>query len=334
VHWAVENERDDVVVALCTGGGDIAGVSPNLCNSDGWSALHWAARADRVELVGFLVERGALLESRTSEGHTPLHIAAMHGSGQAACVLLHFGSDETAHDQKESAWTALHWAAANGHRQLVEPLLTAAVRSAIDPAAAATLAAALRDRLDGDGWSPLHRAAAAGHARVIAALLEAEADIEGMHRSSGRRALHVAAIEGRAEVVRLLLDCQADASAADSAGQTALDLALKGGWDDVVLLMDPDHDLELDMGTLGLGTAQVRTEIPATPLSTGAAGCAVRGASPVSRVHSRRSGRMRRPRWWWGSAQRGGGGRCSPIRRRKTVAEAALPSTVVVRTIH
>lgn len=59
----------------------------------GRTALHWAARHNRPEIIRWLVQSMvARLEAPDIDGSTPLHVAAMRGSAEAAAALLELGS--------------------------------------------------------------------------------------------------------------------------------------------------------------------------------------------------------------------------------------------------
>ena len=49
--------------------------SPTDVNSNGWTALHVAARYDKHECVQFLLTRGARKEARDSDRKTPIQLA-------------------------------------------------------------------------------------------------------------------------------------------------------------------------------------------------------------------------------------------------------------------
>jgi uncharacterized protein len=127
-----------------------------------------------------------------------------------------------------------------------------------------------------DGWSPLHLAAFFGQRETAEALLDAGADVRAVARNSeanlainaaaagpradrrpeivkllitrgtpvdgrgspaGHSPLHEAAFNGDLALVRLLLDSGADRSLRNGEGETALDIALKHGRQEVAGLL-------------------------------------------------------------------------------------------------
>jgi ankyrin repeat protein len=125
--------------------------------ADGTTALHWAVRYDDIELAARLLEAGADATARNRYGVTPLYLAALNGSARmierlldagadanevgnegetvlmtvaqtgvvaAADVLLAHGAEVDAREEWHGQ-TALMWAAAEGHPQMLERLIDA-----------------------------------------------------------------------------------------------------------------------------------------------------------------------------------------------------------------
>jgi ankyrin repeat protein len=105
--------------------------------------------------------------------------------------------------------TALHYAAENGCREIVEALL----------AAGADVNAANRF-----AHSPLHNAAREGRAEIVQLLLRHGADTRGHEQQDGSP-LNWAIREKRVEVVKLLLAAGADTRSVNKEGQSALQVA-------------------------------------------------------------------------------------------------------------
>jgi uncharacterized protein len=63
---------------------------------DGTTALHWAARADRLDTVRLLLESGADADAADRYGVTPLYLAAENGSPAVIAALLDAGADVNA----------------------------------------------------------------------------------------------------------------------------------------------------------------------------------------------------------------------------------------------
>lgn len=54
----------------------------------GFTALHWAARNGRYEMVDFLLELGVDICSKTNGGYTPLHLATMYNHNNVVLLLV------------------------------------------------------------------------------------------------------------------------------------------------------------------------------------------------------------------------------------------------------
>jgi uncharacterized protein len=100
--------------------------NPSLLEShstDGWTPLHLAAFFGHAELVDALLSRGVKIDSRSTNAmeNTPLHAAAAGGHTAIVERLLKGGADPRA--TQHGGWTALHSAAQNGNRAMVEVLV-------------------------------------------------------------------------------------------------------------------------------------------------------------------------------------------------------------------
>jgi ankyrin repeat protein len=152
--------RNDVesVGTLLRGGADV-----NVSQSDGMTALHWAALNGSVEIAKMLAYAGAHLEAGTRIGsYTPLHLASQAGDAALVAALLEAGADANAVTATGGA-TALHFAAAAGSA----PTITTLLDHRADPNATETAW----------GNTPLMFAAAANHVDAVATLVGRGADI-------------------------------------------------------------------------------------------------------------------------------------------------------------
>ena len=61
--------------------------------NNGDTALHWASRTGRAEVVRELLSRGAPLNAQANDGCTPLIRASIKGNLAAATLLLDAGAD-------------------------------------------------------------------------------------------------------------------------------------------------------------------------------------------------------------------------------------------------
>ena len=170
--------------------------------------------------------------SQYSSGYfrmTDLTVTSRFGLVLLVQLLLDKGADLS--NTAEQGWTALHWAAQEGH----EPVTRLLLDREADVSAT-----------DERGWTALHLAAEIGHEPVTRLLLDREADVSATNER-GWTALHLAASIGHEPVTRLLLEKRAKPSATSTSGETALDIARerdfewdnRSDYDAVIQLLEP-----------------------------------------------------------------------------------------------
>lgn len=76
------------------------GVEPNGANKYGWTALHEAAKAGNVDLMGLFLEKKASLEKANEHGWTALHVASSVGQLEAVKFLIEHGANVNALSMK------------------------------------------------------------------------------------------------------------------------------------------------------------------------------------------------------------------------------------------
>ena len=195
-----------------------AAVDARCLEAGGSCLLHAASVGGRLHVVSELLEQGASVDARNSDGGTALMEACLCSHHTTALLLLeHSASIDL---QSVKGGTALMCAASSGHKGIVAELLCRGAR--VD----------LRDIISG---TCLMHAASQGHSEVLQLLLAHGHD--SSHRSSlvdtqddlGQSALTCAAARGHESCVRLLLQAGADTGRRTGANLTALQLAVAHG---------------------------------------------------------------------------------------------------------
>lgn len=139
IVWAARNLEYDQVKLLLENGADVNAASgpweskvPVMCKilrvrrgslkyELGMTALIWAARNGKRDMVELLLENGAEIETHSSSGETALLAGSQAGHEGIVRFLIERGSNQSAKDG--SGENALYKAAANGHVNVMRLLL-------------------------------------------------------------------------------------------------------------------------------------------------------------------------------------------------------------------
>ncbi|KAM6171246.1 protein phosphatase 1 regulatory subunit 16A [Erethizon dorsatum] len=226
---AARNDLDEVCQFLRNG------VSPDLANEDGLTALHQCCIDDFQEMVQQLLEAGADVNARDSECWTPLHAAATCGHLHLVELLISRGADLLAVNtdgnmpydlcEDEQTLDCLETAmASQGITQdsIEEARAVPELRMLDDLQSLLHAGADLNDPLD-HGATLLHIAAANGFSEAAALLLEHGASLSTKDRD-GWEPLHAAAYWGQVHLAELLVAHGADLNGKSLIDETPLDV--------------------------------------------------------------------------------------------------------------
>ncbi|GAX79527.1 hypothetical protein CEUSTIGMA_g6968.t1 [Chlamydomonas eustigma] len=205
-------------------------------DSEGQTPLHWAVACSQKDCAAFLIAREAHVGAQDKYGMAPIHIAADQGNHDCLGLLLarmptRFPPPPAPGQKQDKAQlamaqagqaminavtsdgaTALHFAAASGHKLCMEMLVKKAAKV---------------DVASHDGWTPLHCATNRGNTDCMAYLLLKGADVDATAKEE-RTALQRASEWGRTDCITLLLRHKASPNRADKMSQTPLMWATKG----------------------------------------------------------------------------------------------------------
>ena len=209
------------------------------------TALHQAARLNRVQCARILIQNGAIVDQEDGKGDNPIHLACWEGHVEVTKLFLSSGADIDALSGRDgnsplfcaiigrnidvarvllksgarvnlrslSEMTALHQAAITGQGAICELLVERGANVDIQ---------------DNEGNTPLHYAATNGDVRTARVLLAEKAEIDA-RQETGLTPLHWAALKGNDDILRYLLDEGADVDAESDSSTTPLHCAAAQG---------------------------------------------------------------------------------------------------------
>ena len=234
---AVQRRDKQAVLSLLKKRADV-----NAPQSDGATALHWAAYLEDADTTALLIRAGAKVDTPNNYGVTPLALASGNGNAAVIDQLLKGGADPNR--AVRAGETPLMLAARTGNADAVKVLLRAGAR--VDA------------KETWNGQTALMWAAAAGHGPVVQVLIDHRADIHA-RSNSGATPLLFAARRGDMAAVRALVAAGADVKAARPDGATPLLVAVINGHEDLVdFLLDKGADPNVEGGSTQLTVQGVR----------------------------------------------------------------------------
>ncbi|XP_036261924.1 protein phosphatase 1 regulatory subunit 16A isoform X3 [Molothrus ater] len=213
-----------------------SGISPDLCNEDGLTALHQSCIDDSLPLVRLLLDAGADANARDAELWTPLHAAATCGHLRLVQLLLQRGADLLAlnsdgnmpYDLCEDEATLDCLESAMARQGITQERIEEA-RAATERAMVAEIRELVRQGKELDaprgqhGGTLLHVAAANGYLEA-AELLLAHGAGPAARDADGWQPLHAAACWGQVQLAELLVAHGAELGAKSLLEETPLDV--------------------------------------------------------------------------------------------------------------
>ncbi|XP_048520177.1 uncharacterized protein LOC109544510 isoform X2 [Dendroctonus ponderosae] len=226
LHIAAESGSLELVIFLLDKGANVNGRS-----DEGATPLNGAVRNGYLEVVNVLILKGANVNSRFIDGSTPLYIAIANGHEKIANVLLKAGANVNVVDRVCNQ-TPLHYAARFGYENIVETLL---------------MNKANTDIATNEGVTPAHLAAQGGHSKsdnrtpLVSAIQHYYKEIAAVLIENGASvneeqgaALLMAVLAGYKDLVKLLLKHNARVDFNVGENATVLHAAAKRGHKEIV----------------------------------------------------------------------------------------------------
>ncbi|KAI1892421.1 hypothetical protein AGOR_G00133180 [Albula goreensis] len=230
------------------------GISPDLCNEDGLTALHQCCIDNHEEMVKTLLNGGANVNARDNELWTPLHAAATCGHTGLIHILIQHGADLLAVNsdgnmpydlcEDDAVLDLIEMSMAN--RGITQGMINE-TRASQEQRMLGDVQRLLRDGEDvnlhdSQGVTLLHIAAANGYAQVAEALLQGGARTEVQDRD-GWHPLHAAVCWGQIHMAELLVSHGASLNARTSMDETPIDLCEDEEFRALLLDLKFKHDI-------------------------------------------------------------------------------------------
>ena len=215
-------------------------------DNSGANALHFAAEGGDTDIIDLIHTLLLNIESKTSQGRTPLMVAARRGKLQAVKWFLEKGATVTLKDK--AGWNMLHFAAQGGDPDILElihnhvPNIESRSLAGITPLMVAVGNCKLHAMqwfiykgasvacVDENGCNILHFAAKNCDPDIIHRILTYVPDIESK-TAFGETPLIIAVRHGKLQSVKYLLERGANPLARDNNGRGYLYHALSQGAD-------------------------------------------------------------------------------------------------------
>eukprot|EP00794_Sanderia_malayensis_P018886 gene18886-20788_t len=200
LHQAVIEDCDDVVHVLVEGGASL-----NIKDADLWTPLHAAVACENCNLVSFLVENGADLVAINADGNMPIDLND-DNENQEIEVFLDEKMTEKGYTKEEL----------ENIRNAVSDEMLADLRDSVQKGRDLNVT-------DHHGATAMHIAAANGYEEVIEFLIDNGAIVDAMDKD-GWQPIHAAACWGQDVAIEILFNNGGDLDAKTNEKETPFDL--------------------------------------------------------------------------------------------------------------
>lgn len=218
-----------------------AGADVNAKNTEGFAPLFATWPRNFVQAAQMLIAAGANVNAKSNEGLSVLRYMAFNGSKEIVKLLIENGADLNVPDNQGA--TPLMAAIFKGHTEVAKILIDRGANVNVE---------------NNKGLTALIVSGFKGDSEISKMLIDKGVKVD--HRDQdGGTALIAASYKGSVEIAKLLIDIGADVNAKTQKGQTALILAASQGHTGVVNLLlenGADKNIQDDTGQSALGYAK------------------------------------------------------------------------------
>ena len=236
---------------------------PCLKANNGYSLLHFATRGENASIMNKLLSLGLDIDSRDTQGATPLMYAAAFDKQSAFQLLIENGADPSL--KADKAFSLLHYAVYGGNPSIINKLLSLGLdidsrngyldrtplmwaasdgkQSAFEMLIQNGADPSLKDRSE---QNLLHFAAQGGDITIIKKLLSLGLDINSRSLPGETPLMHAAA-DGKQSVFEMLIQNGADPFLKSNDGSNLLHHAANGGNTSII---DKLLSLGLDVNSM------------------------------------------------------------------------------------
>lgn len=198
----------------------------NMVDKTKNTPLHYAASSGKLEVVKFLIKKGADLQAKNTYGWTALHSSSYNGYTSISELLITNGIN--IEDTDIFGWPPLFRAIQGGHKSMIEFLVERGANI---------------NATDRDGQTPLYLSVVKGEKEIVEYLLKKDAK-RALNKGDNETLLHLAASIGIVEIVDLLLKKGENINAKKRFSITPLHLAAAFGNKEVIeFLIDNGADV-------------------------------------------------------------------------------------------
>ncbi|XP_012280593.1 ankyrin repeat domain-containing protein 16 isoform X2 [Orussus abietinus] len=211
LHLAAREGHLHVVKHLCEGWSRPS-YRVDVTNNDMKRPLHDAAQFSRSDILKYLIQQGAYVDSLKRGDWTPLMLACTKKNTKAReCVDALLKANANPFIRNKDGWTPLSLACRTGDVEVIKLLLDRFPESI--------------DTRSNNGRSVLHIAAFHDCESTISILVAKNVNLLNCRDSSGSTPLHESVKSGSSNAMKLLLKLGADVTSVDVIGQTILHVA-------------------------------------------------------------------------------------------------------------